>query len=366
MSKEYLSNPEPKKNPDQQPPKRDNRVVILLSVILVVLLAIVTFIIVVSLKSKNGNENNPSGTPTVAESEREFSHGTKEFPQAGGEFPSGGNTSASSDAQSSATAAPNAQQSQIDSQGSSQPQAGQNTPQPTPAPNTNPGGTVTPDNGSQKPADGIETLNYYNRAINKAVSGKVGYQKTRVTDNEKMDGSAALQAMKSLVYKFMGIGAENAYNETVEKGKWGDVAFLTNSKLTVGDVTSATCVEKGSHYIITLTLKSGSSVATQSSHSTPANQSLDKCGICVGSEDKAYFDHKTGSVIYDALDDVYPTAEIKETYTNAKVVATVDSSTGNLVSLVVEWNESVTLSKLLGMSATASGVCHVTYNNFKW
>ena len=74
MSKEYLSNPEPKKNPDQQPPKRDNRVVILLSVILVVLLAIVTFIIVVSLKSKNGNENNLSGMPTVSESEREFSH----------------------------------------------------------------------------------------------------------------------------------------------------------------------------------------------------------------------------------------------------------------------------------------------------
>ena len=217
-----------------------------------------------------------------------------------------------------------------------------------------------------KPEDGVHTLKYYNAVIDKAVNGKVGYQKTRLTDNENMDGSAALQAMKDLVYKFMGIGAANVYTENVEKGKWGDVAFLVNSKLEASDVTEATCVEDGSNYVITINLKSGVSNATQSSNKIAPTSALDKCGICVGAEDKGYFDHKTASVIYDAIDDIYPTAEIKETYTNAKVIATVDAKTGNLIKLVVEWNESVSLSKLLGMSATASGVCHVTYTNFKY
>lgn len=219
----------------------------------------------------------------------------------------------------------------------------------------------------QKPANGIHTLKYYNAVIDKAVKGKVGYQKTRLTDGEKMEGSSALQATKDLVYKFMGIGAENVYTESVEKGKWGDVAFLTNSKLTQNDVKSATCEENGSNYVIKLELKNGDSLANEAKHSLPADKPLDKCGICVGAEDKGYYDHKTGSVIYDAIDELYPTAEIKESYTKATVVATVDPATGNLISLVVEWNESVTLGNLpFGMSATASGVCHVTYENFKY
>lgn len=211
-----------------------------------------------------------------------------------------------------------------------------------------------------------EITDYYNNAVAKAVKAKVGFAKNRKTDNEKMDGSIGLQAMKSLVYQFMGIGADNEYNETVTKGKWGDVAFLYNSKLTAADVTSATCTQSGANYVITLKLKNGSSAANQSNPTTAANTSLDKCGICVGTEDKGYFDHKTSSVIYDAIAGTYAGADVKESYSNATVKATINASTGNIVSLVVEWNQSVTLSKLLGMSATATGISHVTYKDFKY
>ncbi len=219
---------------------------------------------------------------------------------------------------------------------------------------------------STQPKTQAEILSYYNSAVANAIKAKAGYNKTRTTDNEKMEGSVGLQAMKSLVYKFMGIGAENAYKVTVAKGNWGDRAYLVNSKLTASDVTSATCTTSGSNYVITLKLKGGSSAAGESNPTTPANASLDKCGICVGTEDKGYFDHKTASVIYDAIAGTYAGAQVKESYSNATVKATVNAATGNIVSLVVEWNQSVTLSKLLGMSATATGISHVTYKDFKY
>ena len=220
--------------------------------------------------------------------------------------------------------------------------------------------------GNVAPKTVAEITDYYNNAVAKAVKAKVGYNKSRITDNEKMDGSAALKMMKSLVYKFMGIGAENEYKEAVAKGNWGDRAYLFNSKLTAADVTSATCTQSGANYVVTLKIKSGSSAASQSNPTTAPNTSLDKCGICVGSEDKGYFDHKTASVIYDAIAGTYAGAEIKESYSNATVKATINASTGNIVSLVVEWDQAVTLSKLAGMSATATGTSHVTYKDFKY
>ncbi len=224
---------------------------------------------------------------------------------------------------------------------------------------------------AEKPANAepktqAEILAYYNNAVANAVKAKVGYNKTRTTDNEKMDGSIGLQAMKSLVYKFMGIGADNAYTKAVAKGKWGDRAYLFNSKLTASDLTSAGITKSGANYVITLKLKSGSSAANESNPTTAANAALDKCGICVGTEDMGYYDHKTASVIYDAIAGTYAGADVKESYSNATVKATINATTGNIVSLVVEWNQSATLSKLLGMSATATGTSHVTYKDFKY
>lgn len=236
---------------------------------------------------------------------------------------------------------------------------------------TQPGDTAKPgdaaqNSGSAQPKDGIETLNYYNSVIDKAVKAKVGYDKSRITDNAKMEGSAGLEAMKDLVYQFMGIGEENKYTAKVEKGKWGDEALLNASKLTASDVTSATCKVSGDNYVITLKLKNGSSSANKANPTTAPTTALDKCGICVGDRDRSEYDHKTGSVIYSAIGGTFAGAEVKESYSNATVTATVNAKTGNLVSLFVDWNQAVTLSKLLGMSADATGVSHVKYENFKY
>ncbi len=227
-------------------------------------------------------------------------------------------------------------------------------------------GDAAQNSGSAQPKDGVETLNYYNSVIDKAVKAKVGYDKSRVTDNAQMEGSAGLEAMKSLVYQFMGIGEENKYTAKVEKGKWGDEALLNASKLTASDVTSATCKVAGDNYVITLKLKNGSSSANKSNPTTAPTTALDKSGICVGDRDRSEYDHKTGSVIYSAIGGTFAGAEVKESYSNATVTATVNAKTGNIVSLVVEWNQTVTLSKLLGMAADATGVSHVKYENFKY
>ena len=220
--------------------------------------------------------------------------------------------------------------------------------------------------GSAKPADGVATLNYYNKVMAQVASAKPGFDKSRVTDNAKMEGSAGLQAMKDLVYSFMGIGEENKYTAKVEKGKYGEEPLINASKLTASDVTAATCVESGDNYVITLKLKSGKSSADKSNPTTPANTALDKTGICVGDRDRSEYDHKTASVIYSAIGGTFASAVVEESYSNAVVTATVDAKTGNLVKLVVEWNQTVSLSKLVAMSADASGVSHVTYENFKY
>ena len=219
--------------------------------------------------------------------------------------------------------------------------------------------------GNKAPATTAEIVNYYNSAISKAVSSKVGFYKTRTSDNEKIDMPAILGFAKGLIYQFMGIGPDNKYEENVTKGKWGDVSFLYNSKLTTADVTSASCAASGANYVITLKLKNGSSTAGKSNPTTAANTSLDKCGICVGTEDKGYFDHKTASVMYDAIAGTDSNASISEKYSNATVKATINASTGNIVDISVDWDMDVSM-KVMGVSAKATGASHVKFKDFKY
>lgn len=79
---------------------------------------------------------------------------------------------------------------------------------------------VVTSKGNKAPSSTADILNYYNAATKAAVSGKVGFAKHRETKNEKIEANAVVKQFKSLIYKFMGIGAENAYNETVTKGQW--------------------------------------------------------------------------------------------------------------------------------------------------
>ena len=59
------------------------------------------------------------------------------------------------------------------------------------------------------PTATADILNIYNNAVNSAYNARAGFKKTRSTDNEVLDAGVALKAFKSLVYKFIGIGAEN-------------------------------------------------------------------------------------------------------------------------------------------------------------
>ncbi|MBQ6932582.1 MAG: hypothetical protein IJN38_10680 [Clostridia bacterium] len=210
-----------------------------------------------------------------------------------------------------------------------------------------------------------EIISYYNTAVNKAVAAKVGFNKVRYVDNEQLNAGFLLKTFGDVLYKFMGIGAENKYTMDVTKGQWeSDLPhqYLRKSTLTAADVTNATCTANGTQYTIVMDVKGGKSYADKNSKSN--NSPIDKCGICVGDADKSYYDHKTAIVIYDAIDDVLGGAKISESYNNAKVKAVIDSTTGHLVSLTVEYNISVVIDAAGGGNATGSS--HVIYKNFKY
>lgn len=215
------------------------------------------------------------------------------------------------------------------------------------------------------PASKDEIISYYNTAVNKAVAAKVGFNKVRYVDNEKLNAGFLLKTFGDVLYKFMGIGAENKYTMDVTKGQWeSDLPhqYLRKSTLTAGDVTNATCTANGNQYTIVMDVKGGKSYADKNSKSN--NSPIDKCGICVGDADKSYFDHKTAVVIYDAIDDVLGGAKISESYNNAKIKAVIDATTGNLVSLTVEYDISVVIDAAGGGNATGSS--HIIYKNFKY
>lgn len=224
---------------------------------------------------------------------------------------------------------------------------------------------VAPPAGNSKPSTAAEVLKYYNDVTAAAVKAKVGFKKNRVTGNEKMDSNAIVEKFEDQIYKFIGIGAANAYNETVTKGQWETDAkkqYLRASTLSTGDIKSATCTQSGDNYVLTIKIKDGNTYAAKGVIKN--NAPLDKCGINCGDEDKHYYDHKRASTIYDAIDEVFSGAVVNENYKNAVVTATVNASTGKIVSIVIKFDINVKAEKIMGMSVNASGTSTVTYSNF--
>lgn len=216
------------------------------------------------------------------------------------------------------------------------------------------------------PTNNAEIVALYNSAVNSAVNAKAGFNKARYVDNESFDLDLALKAFKSLVEQFVGIGADNRYTETVAQGKWDadpKKAFLRTSTIAESDITGATCTQEGNYYVVTLNIKDGSSHGGKTNKFT--NAPVDKCGICVGKEDKGYYDHKTGEVIYAAIGGTYAGADISESYSNAKAVAKIDAATGKLVSLTVTYKISVAIDIGIG-DGTATGISHIEYTNVKY
>lgn len=214
-----------------------------------------------------------------------------------------------------------------------------------------------------------QVLKYYQDATAKVVSQKPGYTKLRTAEDKGYKAGGVLLPFKSQVFGFLGIGAENKFEEKVAKGtntnddKCG--AYLNKSTLTASDVTSAKAVKSGSNYVITINVKAGSS-QTEGGSNTKNNSPIDKTGICVGTTDRSGFDHKVAAIVYDALDDIAKNLTMYEKSSNGKVVATIDAATGEIQKLVISWDANAEISKVYGSSGTLAASTTVTYTNFGW
>ena len=233
-------------------------------------------------------------------------------------------------------------------------------------------GTATPDAGAtdakKDPTAPAEVVAYYNNAINKVIAEKAGYKKTRVTDMKKLEGGALLDipVVVEMVNDFLGVGT------TEYENKKGKAEFLSKASLTVADLTGAKNDVSGDTYTITLTLKNGQSQAVTGG--TPSdNTPLQRSGLFVGKGDKKAFDYKSSENIHTAINGVENcTAEsAKEQVSNAKIVAKINSKTGQMTELTVTWDWSVQLTKvkyLVASVKTADGTATSTVkvSNFQW
>lgn len=218
--------------------------------------------------------------------------------------------------------------------------------------------------GPQTPA---EVVAYYNNAVNKVIASKVGYSKSRVTSLDSLEGGALLkiQLVVDMVNDFLGVGTTDYKNE---KGK---AEYLSKANLSVNDLTAANITEADGVYTITLGLKNGQSQASGSGATDTSP--LGRSGLFAGQGDKIAFDYKNSENIHTAINGVDNcTADsAKEQVTNAKIVATIDKETGNMISLTVSWNWAVQLTNVkytVVNVATANGTATSTVKvtDFKW
>ncbi len=215
------------------------------------------------------------------------------------------------------------------------------------------------------PTDKAEILKIYNDATAKVMSKKVAFSKRRETKEGSFDAGLVLQGFKGVVYKFMGIGAENVYTQSVAKNDGSYDHYIKKSTLTTGDINDATCkLNSDGSYDITIKVKNGNSY-TAGGSDEKYYAPLDKCGISAGQGDKGYWDHKTAQNMYAALSEVADKAVVDEKYSNATVKATIDKD-GNLTKLDVTFDIDVNIDKVYGQKGHATGSSVVNFSGFKW
>ncbi|MDD6275752.1 MAG: hypothetical protein PUB20_02870 [Clostridia bacterium] len=227
--------------------------------------------------------------------------------------------------------------------------------------------TAGASNAAKVPATPAEITAYYNTAINKVIGAKAGYTKTRKTELKSLDGGALLkmQIVIDMVNQFLGVGTTNFTNT---KGK---AEYLSKASLSASDVKSATCQNSNGVYTITLTLKDGASSASASG--TSDTSPIAKSGLYCGKGDKIAYDYKSSENIYSALNntDGASVESVKGTTYNTKIVAKIDSKTGNLTSLNASFDWKADLTKVKYTVVTISeghGVAStsVAISGIKW
>lgn len=202
--------------------------------------------------------------------------------------------------------------------------------------------------------------------MNKVISSKAGYSKTRSTKLNKLDAGALsnMGVVKDAVSGFLGVGDKTYTNA---KGK---SEFMSTAGLKAADVKSASYTLSGGKYTYTLVLNNGSSYADSASKKN--NSPVDRSGILVGTGDKSAFDHKCAANLYTAINntDGASVKSVRESSSNVKCVAVVNASNGRLERLTVSFDFAVTLTntkyvvtiKNAGGSASTS----VKYSGFKF
>ena len=212
---------------------------------------------------------------------------------------------------------------------------------------TKPGSSST---ASKVPSTAADIAAYYNAAVNKAVNSKAGFSKKRTTTLSNLNGGALLKIklVVDTVNDFLGVGTQN---KSYAKGKIGEIS---KASLTAKDISSPTCKQSGSNYVITMTLKNGTSKASKAGKTD--STALGRTGLYSGVGDKKAYDYKNAGNLYDGINnaDKASVEAITENNKNIKITATVNSKTGNLVSLHVSYDWDVSLTNVKYSVATIS------------
>lgn len=227
---------------------------------------------------------------------------------------------------------------------------------------TKPGKSGT---ASKVPSTAADIAAYYNAAVNKAVNSKAGFSKKRVTSISNLNGGKLMEMkiVVDTVNDFLGVGTIN-YKNT--KGKVGEIS---KASLSANDISSPTCKQSGNNYVITMTLKNGTSKASKAGKSD--STALARTGLYSGVGDKKAYDYKNAGNIFDGLNnaDGASVESVVENSKNIKITATINSKTGNLVSLHISYNWDVALTKVKYTivtikSATGDAKTSVDFTNF--
>lgn len=212
---------------------------------------------------------------------------------------------------------------------------------------TKPGSSST---ASKVPSTAADIAAYYNAAVNKAVNSKAGFSKKRTTTLSNLNGGALLKIklVVDTVNDFLGVGTQN---KSYAKGKIGEIS---KASLTANDISSPTCKQSGDNYVITMTLKNGTSKASKAGKTD--STALARTGLYSGVGDKKAYDYKNAGNLYDGINnaDKASVEAITENNKNIKITATVNSKTGNIVSLHVSYDWDVSLTNVKYSVATIS------------
>lgn len=248
-----------------------------------------------------------------------------------------------------------------------------NTADPSATDPSNPASPATPSaskpgksgTASKVPSTAADIAAYYNAAVNKAVNSKAGFSKKRVTSISNLNGGKLMEMkiVVDTVNDFLGVGTIN-YKNT--KGKVGEIS---KASLSANDISSPTCKQSGDNYVITMTLKNGTSKASSAGKSD--STALARTGLYSGVGDKKAYDYKNAGNIFDGLNnaDGASVESVVENNKNIKITATINSKTGNLVSLHISYNWDVALTKVKYTivtikSATGDAKTSVDFTNF--